>query len=94
MGDGKDGLLSNEQETIFQAIKGFLEQNSGAGFPHPVQLDTPLLNSSLDSFAVLQLMMFLSDTLHFELQEDDFGEEHFGTVGALVKRVADRRGVP
>jgi acyl carrier protein len=50
-----------------------------------------LLNSALDSFTVLQLMMFLSDKYAFELQADDFIEEHFGTVATLVKCVVARR---
>jgi acyl carrier protein len=36
--------------------------------------------------------MFLSERLQFELQEEDFVEEHFGTVGALVRRIVAKRG--
>jgi acyl carrier protein len=81
-----------DEAAIFQIIKEFLEQNAGAAFAQPVELGTPLLNSSLDSFTVLQLMMFLSERLQFELQEEDFVEEHFGTVGALVRRIVAKRG--
>jgi acyl carrier protein len=79
-------------EAIFQAIKGFLEDHASLGLGGSVELSTPLMNSQLDSLTVLQLMIFLSDELQFELQEDDFGEEHFGTVGALVARILERRG--
>jgi len=81
-----------EQDAVFQAIKRFLENRTGGVFTQPVELSTPLMNSHLDSLTVLQLMMFLSDELQFELQEDDFVEEHFGTVGALVARILARRG--
>lgn len=89
----KDSFANDEaeKEELFQTIKGFLEQNAGAGFIRPVELGTPLLNSSLDSLTVLQLMMFLSERLQFELHEEDFVEEHFGTVDALVKRIAAKR---
>jgi acyl carrier protein len=84
--------LKATSETIFQAIKGFLEDHASLGLGGSVELSTPLMNSQLDSLTVLQLMIFLSDELQFELQEDDFGEEHFGTVGALVARILERRG--
>jgi acyl carrier protein len=80
-----------KEEVIFSAIKAFLEQNAGTAIVHPVEPQTLLLNSALDSFTVLQLMMFLSEQFQFELQEEDFIEEHFGTVGALVARVAAKR---
>jgi acyl carrier protein len=83
--------IAREEEAVFQDIKGFLEQNAGPGFAHPVEHNTPLLNSALDSFTVLQLMMFLSEKFAFELLADDFVEEHFGTVAALVKRVVAKR---
>jgi acyl carrier protein len=82
---------TSEHEAVFKAIKAFLEERAGAGFEGPVGWDTPLMSSNLDSLSVLQLMMFLSDELQFELQEDDFVEEHFGTVGALVARIVARR---
>jgi len=82
--------LGQDEETIFRDIKQFLEQN--ATFTQPTELSTPLLNSSLDSFTVLQLMMFLSEKHQFELEAEDFVEDHFGTVGTLVKRIVAKRG--
>lgn len=84
--------ISTDENGVFEDIKGFLEQNASPTFARPIGLHTPLLNSSLDSFTVLQLMMFLSERYQFELQEEDFVEEHFGTVGTLVKRIAAKRG--
>jgi acyl carrier protein len=83
-----------EREFVFNAIKNFLENRGDATSHGPVELNTPLMNSHLDSLTVLQLMMFLSDELKFELQEDDFAEEHFGTVGSLVGRILERYAAP
>lgn len=90
MGESSD--MPPGEEAVFQDIRGFLEQNAGPSFAHPVERETPLLNSALDSFTVLQLMMFLSERYRFELQEEDFVEEHFGTVASLVKRILAKRG--
>lgn len=91
--DDESGFTPDEaeEEVIFQTIKGFFEDSAGAVFVRPVEFGTPLLNSALDSLTVLQLMIFLSERLQFELQEEDFVEEHFGTVGALVKRIVAKR---
>jgi acyl carrier protein len=83
--------ISQEEDAVYLDIKGFLEQNASLGFTHPIERSTPLLNSALDSFTVLQLMMFLSEKYAFELLADDFIEEHFGTVATLVKRVVAKR---
>lgn len=84
--------VAQDETVVFNTIKGFLEQNVSPAFTRPIEVDTPLLNSSLDSFTVLQLMMFLSEEYAFELQAEDFVEEHFGTVGTLVKRIIAKRG--
>jgi acyl carrier protein len=85
---------ASESEVVFQAVKKFLEGSAGSVFSGPIEMDTPLLNSALDSLTVLQLMMFLSDNLQFEIGEEDFVEEHFATVGTLVARIVARRGSP
>ena len=85
------GLDDADAQEIFRAVKDFLEQTAASGVIGQVDPGTPLLNSSLDSLTVLQLMMFLSERFRFELQEEDFVEEHFGTVAALVRRIAARR---
>lgn len=84
------GGAMQDEEIVFEDIKGFLDQN--APLAQPVERNTPLLNSSLDSFTVLQLMMFLSEKYQFELQAEDFVEENFGTVATLVKRILAKRG--
>ena len=85
-----DGI-AQEEAIVFHDIKEFLEQNASSALAHPVEGDTPLLDSALDSFTVLQLMIFLSEKYAFELQADDFVEEHFGTVSTLAKRIVAKR---
>ena len=85
--------IAQKEEAVFLDIKGFLEQHAGSAFARPIERNTPLLNSSLDSFTVLQLMIFLSDKYAFELLPDDFIEEHFGTVATLAKRVVAKRSI-
>lgn len=93
MSAGTDAIASDAPgtEAVFQAIKGFLQSNSAGVFAGPIEMDTPLLNSGLDSLAILQLMMFLGEQLGMEVEEDDFKEENFATVGALVGRVIAKR---
>jgi acyl carrier protein len=93
MADDKSALMAraSEEEAVYQDIRTFLEQNAGSLFAGPVGRETPLLNSALDSFTVLQLMMFLGERYQFELQEEDFMEEHFATVATLAKRIVSKR---
>jgi acyl carrier protein len=36
-------------------------------------------------------MMFLGERYQFELQEEDFMEEHFATVATLAERIVSKR---
>jgi acyl carrier protein len=95
-----DGQLSAVSEladgdtAIFQAIKQFLESGAAGTFPKPIEMRTPLLGSGLDSLSILQLMIFLGEQLHVEIEELDFIEENFATVGTLVACVVAKRGGP
>jgi acyl carrier protein len=94
MPDGQ-GSVSAEpalSETVaFQAIKTFLETGAAGAFAKPIDMDTPLLGSGLDSLSILQLMMFLGEQLHVEIEEPDFVEENFATVGTLATYVVAKR---
>ena len=92
-----DGQLSAVAEpavsetVVFQAIKQFLESGVAGAFAKPVEMQTPLLGSGLDSLSILQLMMFLGEQLQVEIEDLDFVEENFATVGTLVAYVVAKR---
>jgi acyl carrier protein len=93
MADDRSAIMTgaSDEEAVYEDIRTFLQQNAGSLFAAPIGRETPLLNSALDSFTVLQLMMFLGDRYQFELQEEDFVEEHFATVATLARRIIAKR---
>jgi acyl carrier protein len=55
--------------------------------------DTRLLEGGLlDSLGILQLTLFLGDSLGLEIEDEDFVPENFGTVGDLARFVLRKRG--
>ena len=94
MPDGQASVSAEpavSETVVFQAIKKFLETGAGGAFVEPIDMDTPLLGSGLDSLSILQLMIFLGEQLHVEIEELDFVEENFATVGTLVTYVVAKR---
>lgn len=84
-------VQKNETEEIFSAISEFLTEVAPNVFSGPIDHDTPLLESELDSMTMLQLVIFLGDKVNVEISEEDFSEENFATVGALVSCIAAKR---
>jgi acyl carrier protein len=78
-------------ETIFLAIRDFLQGVTPSPFAGAIDHDTSLLNSGLDSMAMLQLVLHLGETLGVEIADEDFNVDNFETVGALVRCVAAKR---
>lgn len=75
------------------ALKQFLVQLTPGSTHHDFQSETPLLaGGRLDSLGVLQLVGYLDETFGIAVEDDDFTEENFATVGALLAFVA--RKVP
>lgn len=86
-----DGARAHHDPTLEQ-IAGFLRQHVPAAAARPIDAQTPLLASALlDSLGVLQLVAFLSDELGVEIHDEDFSEENFATVGALLALIARKR---
>jgi acyl carrier protein len=46
---------------------------------------SPLLDGSVDSLALNQLIGFLEDEFEIEVEDDDMREEHFSTVGTITR---------
>lgn len=75
-----------------EALERFLRQHIPAAAAQPVDAQTPLLSSGLlDSLGVLQLVTFLAEEFGVEISDEDFSEENFATVGALLALVAMKR---
>jgi acyl carrier protein len=94
MSDGQASLIAEpavSEPVVFQAIKTFLESGAAGAFAKPIDMSTPLLGSGLDSLSILQLMIFLGEHLQVEIEEEDFVEENFATVGTLAAYVVGKR---
>ena len=73
-------------------VQGYVRQLSPALAGSDLAPGTPLLASGLlDSLAILQLMMLVSDELDVEIGDEDFTEEGFETVGSLVAMIARKQ---
>lgn len=89
---GSDEAATRRDAETLAALESFLRQHIPAAASRPVDAGTPLLSSGLlDSLGVLQLVTFLAEELGVEIGEDDFSEENFATVGALLALVARKR---
>ena len=83
--------IAELKSQVFMDIQKFLERTASANLSE-VDLNTPLLNSgALDSLGILELMMFLSDKMQVELEDEDFVPENLETVGSLVRFVLQKR---
>jgi acyl carrier protein len=94
MPDGQASVAAEarlSQTVAFQAIKTFLETGAAGAFRGPIDMDTPLLGGGLDSLSILQLMIFLGEQLNVEIEEPDFVEANFATVGTLAAYVVAKR---
>lgn len=90
--DVRDDVPSQADNRVTEALKRFLRQNISSLAGQPFDARTPLLSSGLlDSLAILQLVAFLADELGVEVGDEDFTEENFATLGALLALVA-RKG--
>lgn len=74
------------------SLETFFARHVPQAAPGVLDAQTPLLSSGLlDSLAVLQLSVFLSEEFGFELEDEDFTLENFETVGTLLALVARKR---
>ncbi|MBL8328707.1 MAG: acyl carrier protein [Rubrivivax sp.] len=67
------------------ALRGFFQQHVPAAAQQVLSADTALLGTGLlDSLAVIQLMVFLGETLGVEIGDEDFTPENLDTLGHLL----------
>lgn len=70
----------------------FFDQLAPAAKPRELTPETALLSSGiLDSLAILQLTIFLSDEFGIEIGDEDFTLENFATIGTLLEFIASKR---
>jgi acyl carrier protein len=70
----------------------FFDQLAPGAKPRALTLETALLASGvLDSLAILQLTVFLSDEFGIEIGDEDFTIENFATIGTLLDFIATKR---
>jgi acyl carrier protein len=74
-----------------ERIVAFLAPRLAKAGTATIDDDTPLLaGGTLDSLGILELVTFLTDELGIEIEDEDFVEENFGSIGRLAAFVADR----
>ena len=77
--------LEPQEEQALEVIRTFLANSTSIKLNGAVDRGTPLLQGGLlDSLGILQLTMFLSETLGIEVTDEDYVPENFETVGRLV----------
>ncbi|PPD43349.1 MAG: hypothetical protein CTY15_09960 [Methylocystis sp.] len=87
-----DEAITQQDPQTLEALKRFLQQHIPAAAAQPVSAQTQLLASGLlDSLGILHLVAFLAEELGVEIGDEDFSEENFATVGALLALVARKR---
>ena len=86
--------MNENFEQIVEAILRILSEKIIVETPHDGQVsaDTPLLSSgvTLDSVAVLQLLMEIEDHFGVEFGDDDLTVELFQNVGSLAGAVEQK----
>ncbi|HVL55401.1 MAG TPA: acyl carrier protein [Burkholderiaceae bacterium] len=79
-------------DPVFEAICGFLQSAGWHAKDEELTQQTPLLGSGvLDSLGIVQLMVFLGDTLKIEIEDDDFTPENFASIGSLAEFATRKR---
>ncbi len=74
-----------QEAQALEVIRTFLTNSTSIKLNGAVTRSTPLLQGGLlDSLGILQLTMFLSETLGIEVTDEDYVPENFETVGSLV----------
>lgn len=88
-----DGAISSDDRAL-ALLERFLRQHAPRAAAQPIGPQTPLLSSGLlDSLGVLQLVAFLDEELGVEIRDEDFSEENFATIGALLALIAHKQAV-
>lgn len=72
-------------------VRKFIKQEILRGEDGVVESDdTPLLNGAVDSVGLLQLVAFLEEEFHIEIDDTEIVPEHFSTVSDIERLVAGR----
>jgi acyl carrier protein len=85
--------MANRNE-ITEAVRTYLLNNLfDSSSAHELNDSTPLISSGiLDSISTLQVVSFLEETFHVEIQPSDLNEDHFNTVSQIADLVQARSG--
>lgn len=84
--------LGGRVASDLSVLHRFFDQLAPGAKPRQLTLETALLSSGiLDSLAILQLTIFLSDEFGIEIDDEDFTLENFATIGTLLDFIASKR---
>ena len=74
---------------IEQELVNYFKNHAGA----EVTVDTPLAEEGvIDSMGVTELVAFVVETFHVELDMDDMTIENFGTINDIKNLIMRKRG--
>ena len=72
-------------------IRAFIEESIAQGTV-TITNETPLFNGVIDSLGLFQIVTFLEQEFHVQLQDDDLDRENFRTVNDIERMVSSRVG--
>ena len=84
-------MKNTSPSSIAEKIIEFIADQSFAVNISDNTIQTPLLEGdAIDSLSIVQLMMFLGTEFGVEIDDEDFVEENFATVGSLTGLVESK----
>lgn len=81
-------------QTIAQTLRSFIQENFLYMRPD-LQYgddDSLLAKGVIDSLGVMEIVGFLEEQYGFTVEQDDVTEQNFGSVAAIARYVAAKRG--
>ena len=80
--------------TIAQTLRSFIQENFLYMRPdlEYADDDSLLAKGVIDSLGVMEIVGFLEERFEMTVEQDDVTEQNFGSVGAIARYVAAKRG--
>jgi acyl carrier protein len=80
--------------TIAQALRSFIQENFLYMRPdlQYADDDSLLAKGVIDSLGVMEIVGFLEEHFEMTVEQDDVTEQNFGSVAAIARYVAAKRG--
>lgn len=82
------------EQTIAQTLRSFIQENFLYMRPdlQYADDDSLLAKGVIDSLGVMEIVGFLEETFGLTVDQDEVTEQNFGSVAAIARYVAAKRG--